>query len=166
MPNSLLLEILDVQDYMEIDTEKVRYLCEIILADAGFHSGKIEVVFVDAETSQQHNRDFLQHDYPTDSIAFPMEERREVGYIEGEILACTEIAKERAGEFCWSPEEELMLYTAHGLLHLVGYDDQTVESREIMRQKEKEYLALIGITVPDFDYGPDWEDLTDDASQN
>jgi probable rRNA maturation factor len=68
------------------------------------------------------------------------------------------MAKERAGEFCWTPREELLLYVVHGILHLVGFDDITPEDRTDMRQKEKEYLAAIGITVPELEYSDDWDD--------
>ena len=161
MDEPLLLEILDEQDIFEVDTEEIRSLCETILDDAGIVSGRLGVVLVDSDTIQLFNKDFLKHDYPTDVISFPMEER--TGYLEGEVLACTQIAKERAGEFCWTPREELLLYVVHGVLHLVGFDDITPEGRADMRRKEKDYLADIGITVPELEYCDDWDDsLPDD----
>jgi ssRNA-specific RNase YbeY (16S rRNA maturation enzyme) len=30
----------------------------------------------------------------------------------------------------------------HGVLHLIGFDDLTEEQKEIMRQKENEYLEI------------------------
>jgi len=156
-PNEpLLLEILDEQDVFEVDTGEVRSLCETILDDAGIVSGRLGVVLVESDTIQQFNKDFLKHDCPTDVISFPIEERR--GYLEAEVLANAQIAKERAGEFCWTPREELLLYVAHGVLHLVGFDDILPEDRAVMRQKEKEYLADIGITVPELEYCDNWDD--------
>jgi len=152
----LLLEILDEQDVFEIDAEEIRSLCERILDDAGIVSGRLGVVLVESDTIRQFNRDFLKHDYPTDVISFPIEERP--GYLEAEVLACTQMAKERAGEFCWTPREELLLYVVHGVLHLVGFDDITPEDRAAMRLKEKEYLADMGITVPELEYCGDWDD--------
>ncbi len=151
-----LLEILDEQEILQIDLAEVRSLCEKILDGAGIESGRVGVVLVDSDTIQQFNKDFLKHDYPTDSISFPIEERP--GHLEAEILACTQIAKDRAGEFCWTPREELLLYVAHGTLHLVGFDDVTPEDRILMRAKEKEYLAAVGITVPELEYCDEWDD--------
>ena len=154
---SIFLEILDEQDALVVDLEKVRTVCEQILADGGIRSGKINVVLVDSDTIQQFNRDFLQHDYPTDSISFPLEDRRsEEGYLEGEVLACTEIAKTRAVEFSWTAEEELMLYIVHGMLHLVGFDDTTSEQQSLMQEKERSYLATLGIQVPHWNWD-DWD---------
>ena len=152
----LLLEILDEQDVLEVDIEKVRILCERVIEDGGIKSGKINIVLVDSDTIQQFNRDFLQHDYPTDTISFPAEYRQEDGYIEGEVLVCTEIAAERASEFSWTAESELLLYVVHGMLHLIGYSDSTAEQRTEMQSKERNYLAMLGIQVPSWNWD-DWD---------
>ena len=152
----LLLEMLDEQDELAVDLEKVRTLCERILDDGNIKSGKINVVLVNSDTIQQYNRDFLQHDYPTDVISFPTEDRRNEGYLEGEILACTEIAKDRAAEFGWTAEEELLLYIVHGMLHLIGYDDVTAEQQAAMQEKERTYMATLGIQVPSWNWD-DWD---------
>lgn len=148
---SFLLEILDEQSFLEVDTDKIRTLCERIIGDSGAKTGRLGVILVDNETIQQYNRDFLQHDYPTDVISFPIEKRLDEKHLEGELLACTEVARDRAGEFGWSAQEEILLYIVHGTLHLVGFDDTTPDSCREMRQKEKEYLALVDIVVPDWD---------------
>jgi probable rRNA maturation factor len=155
----LLLEILDEQDDLVVDLEKVRNLCEHILADGNINSGKINVVLVNSDTIQQYNRDFLQHDYPTDTISFPTEYRRNEGYLEGEVLACAEVAKERAKEFGWTPEEELLLYIVHGMLHLIGFDDATPEQQAVMQEQERTYLARLGIQVPNWNWD-DWDELS------
>ncbi len=155
-----LVEILDEQDLFTVDTEKIRTLCDLIMEDYGIRTGRIGVVLVDDDTIQQYNRDFLQHDFATDVISFPMERRLDEGYLEAEILACTGVAQRRASEFGWSPEDELVLYVVHGLLHAVGLDDIADEDRAEMRVKEREYLAKIEITVPDWDCF-DWDDDSD-----
>jgi len=153
---TFLLEVLDVQEELAVDLIKVRTVCERILDDNGIKNGKMNIVLVDSDTIQQYNRDFLQHDYPTDTISFPAEDRRSEGYLEGEVLACTEIAKERAKEFGWTAEEELLLYVIHGTLHLTGFDDTTPEQRTVMQEKEREYLATLGIQVPKWNWD-DWD---------
>ena len=151
-----LLEILDVQEEFTVDLEKVRTVCERILDDCGIQHGRINVVLVDGDTIRQYNRDFLQHDYPTDTISFPIEDRRSEGHLEGEVLVCTEIAKDRAKEFGWTAEEELLLYVVHGMLHLTGFDDATLEQRTIMQEKEREYLSTLGIQMPKWNWD-EWD---------
>ncbi|MDR1271231.1 MAG: rRNA maturation RNase YbeY [Planctomycetaceae bacterium] len=155
--SSILIEILDEQEYLVVNLDKIRLICEKILDDFTIQNGKLGVILVDNDTIQQYNRDFLQHDYPTDVISFPIVDRRREGYLEAEILVCTQIALDRAGEFGWLPEDELLLYIVHGILHLVGFGDTTPEIRTVMQQKEREYLAQLGITVPKWNLD-DWEE--------
>ena len=150
------LEVLDEQDELVIDLEKVRTVCDHILADGKIVSGRINVVLVDSDTIQQYNRDFLQHDYPTDTISFPIETRRNEGHLEGEVLVCTEIAKERSEEFGWTAEEESLLYVVHGMLHLIGFEDALPEQQAVMQEKERYYLATLGIQVPNWNWD-DWD---------
>jgi probable rRNA maturation factor len=152
----LFLEILDEQDNLVVDLKKVRTVCEHILADGKMISGKINVVLVNSDTIQQFNRDFLQHDYPTDTISFPIEKRQSDGHLEGEVLVCTEVAKERSEEFGWTAEEESLLYVIHGMLHLIGFEDITPEQQTVMREKERHYLAILGIQVPNWNWD-DWD---------
>ncbi len=154
---SCLVEILDEQDFFPVDTARIRLLCNHIVADFGIRTGRLGVVLVDDDTIRQYNRDFLQHDCATDVISFPMERRIDEGHLEAEILACTGVARQRAPEFGWTEEEELLLYVVHGLLHAVGFDDARGEGRDEMRLKEREYLAKIGVNVPDWDFS-DWEE--------
>ncbi|MDR1962795.1 MAG: rRNA maturation RNase YbeY [Planctomycetaceae bacterium] len=155
--NSFLIEVLDEQDYFVVDLEKIKSICEKILDDFTIQSGKLGVILVDSDTIHQYNRDFLKHDYPTDVISFPLVDRRLEGHLEAEILACTQVAQDRAPEFGWSPEEELLLYIVHGTLHLVGFNDTTPEAQTIMQQKERDYLAHLGITVPKWNLD-DWDE--------
>ena len=39
-----------------------------------------------------------------------------------------------------TPMEEVLLYTVHGVLHLLGYDDHTPEDTKRMRAKETEII--------------------------
>lgn len=59
--------------------------------------------------------DFLGDPTETDVITFPY----------GEILVCPAVARDRAAEFDFKVEQEILLYALHGLLHLAGYDDTT-----------------------------------------
>jgi probable rRNA maturation factor len=157
MPKALLVEILNEQDELEVDLEQVRLVCKKILDDSQIRTGNINIVFVNSETIHQYNVDFLHHDYPTDVISFMIEDRRHKHHLEGEVLVCTEIAKERAKEFGWSPLEETLLYVIHGTLHLVGFDDKTADLQEAMQEKERKYLQFIGINPPHWNWD-DWEE--------
>jgi len=115
------------------------------------------------------NREFLQHDYPTDVISFPYE--LEPPMVEGELVASFETAIENASEPSnpLSPREELLLYVVHGTLHIVGHDDQSPEPRAAMRRAEIAAMKLIGIELPlsnDEDSAPEQDDSFDDDASD
>ncbi len=161
--SSLFLEIIDEQEVVAIEETRIRSVCEKILLDAGIVSGRIGIVIVDNETIHKLNADFLQHDYPTDVISFQVESELERGYLEGEVIASAEMAKDRAPEFAWSVKEELILYIIHGLLHLVGFDDLTDTDRKTIREKERYYLRYAGFEPNDLGFDPEPEETADDS---
>ena len=148
----LFLEILNEQEEIPIEDERIRYVSARILADAGIVSGRLGIVIVDNETIHNLNKDFLRHDYPTDVISFQVESEPENGYLEGEVIVSAEMAQSRAPEFGWSVQEELILYVIHGLLHLVGFDDITEEDRKMIREKERYYLRHAGFEPNDLGF--------------
>ncbi len=110
-------------------------------------SGKKEVSLVIAPVRiiKELNYRYLKKDSPTDVLAFPL--REETGPAKdllGEIFICPDVALQQARERGHSLREELILLAIHGTLHLLGYRDEQEEEKEIMEQKEKEILRLLG----------------------
>jgi probable rRNA maturation factor len=89
---------------------------------------------------------------PTDVMSFPMDELRpgregvdpEEGVL-GDIVLCPGVAAKQAREAGHATEEELLLLTTHGILHLLGYDhaepDEEKEMFELQRQLLLTFLA-------------------------
>lgn len=119
-----------------------------ILADAGFSAGSISVAIVDDATIHQLNRQYLDHDWPTDVLSFLLEEDRAAGWLNGEVVVSQETAARQAAGYSWTSTEELLLYLIHGTLHLAGFDDADEALRREMRQAEDRYLARAGIARP------------------
>ena len=135
----------------------------------GCDRGSVGVRICDDATIHPINREFLQHDYPTDVISFPYE--LEPPMVEGELVASFETAIENASEPSnpLSPREELLLYVVHGTLHIVGHDDQSPEPRAAMRRAEIAAMKLIGIELPlsnDEDSAPEQDDSFDDDASD
>ena len=86
---------------------------------------------------QRINREFLGHDYPTDTITFPYSTGSEV---DGEFYISLDVVKENAARFSVDFQQELLRVTIHSALHLIGYDDQSPEERTVMEEKEAFYL--------------------------
>ena len=98
---------------------------------------------VDDATIARLNEQFLQHEGPTDVLSFVLEQAE--GGLEGEVVVSAETALRTAPGFGWSAGEELLLYVIHGMLHLAGYDDATPAEKGVMRRREAEVLARLGV---------------------
>jgi probable rRNA maturation factor len=109
----------------------------------GFRIRSLGIVLTDRQTVHDLNRQYLEHDYPTDVVSFPLDEdavaRRE---IDGEVYVDLDMAADRAPEFGATFEEEATRYALHGVLHLMGHDDATEEQCAAMRRLEDRYLGI------------------------
>jgi probable rRNA maturation factor len=70
---------------------------------------------------QRLNRDFLEHDYPTDVLSFPGANGQ--GGL-GDIAVSCERAKAQAQQFGHGHIDEIRILMLHGLLHLTGMDHE------------------------------------------
>lgn len=117
----------------------------------------ISLALIDDATMHELNRRFLNHDEPTDVLTFPGPSTTP-GHLEGEILISTDTAARCAGELGISVDGEILLYFIHGVLHLLGYDDQQPVDAARMREMERLFLEQAG-----FAYQFDSNDVVDEA---
>jgi len=103
--------------------------------------GDISYILCDDNFLYQMNIDYLQHDTLTDVITFPVSKHKNV--VSGEIYISIERVLENSTYEKSTFLNELARVMVHGLLHLLGYNDYTVEEKNLMRQKEDYYLSLL-----------------------
>ena len=139
----LSIEIANRQNLLTLDTRRLEQAAQAILRDAGITSAELSIALVDDAAIHQLNRQYLEHDNPTDVLSFVLE--REQGHLDGEVIVSTETAVRSARQFGWAAEDELLLYVIHGTLHLVGHDDLELEQQTAIRAAERRYLALFGL---------------------
>ena len=145
-----------IPDY-DIPRERIQGVFQQIMSDHDVTDGEVNIAIVDDEVIHSTNREFLDHDYPTDCISFVYDN---VGRLEGEILVNAETADRVALETPWSGDDELMLYIIHGTLHLIGFDDQDPDSAQQMRLYERHYMMQLGVEGAEF-HGLEDEDVVD-----
>ncbi|MTI41039.1 rRNA maturation RNase YbeY [Fulvivirga lutimaris] len=102
---------------------------------------ELNYIFCSDEYLYQMNVDYLDHDTYTDIITFDNSESEEE--IEGDIFISIDRIKENSQSMAISFQEELHRVIAHGLLHLLGYNDKTEEEKAMMRKKEEACLSLL-----------------------
>jgi probable rRNA maturation factor len=101
---------------------------------------ELQYIFVSDDKLLEINRQFLQHDFYTDIITFPLSEPGQP--ISGEIYISVDRVRENALEFGISVKKELLRVIFHGALHLCGYKDKTSKDQAMMRKREDVYLRL------------------------
>jgi probable rRNA maturation factor len=98
----------------------------------------VTYVFCSDDYLLNMNRQFLEHDYYTDIITFPLGETEKE--IEAEIYISLDRVKDNASKFKTEMLDELHRVIFHGVLHLMGYKDKSKADKETMRSKENEWL--------------------------
>ena len=134
-----MIWIANLQKKHRVPTGKVRRLVRRILREERAGKKSLSFAFVDDREIRKLNRKFLRHDYVTDVLAFRMD-----GTVFGEVVVSTETADREAQGRGITREEELLRYVAHGVLHLLGYEDHTPKERERMWERQEGYLRLLG----------------------
>lgn len=120
--------------------QKIKKLLSRVIVLEGKNAGLINLVFCSDEYLAEVNREFLGRDYFTDVISFGGELK---GKVTGDILISCDRIVDNAKEYGVTFDEELMRVMVHGLLHLSGYDDATVEQKQVMTNLENRYLELL-----------------------
>ena len=115
-----------------------KWLEEVVKLE-GKKTGKINYVFCSDDYLVGVNMEFLKRDYFTDVISFDYSIKNEVS---GDILISVDRVGENAKNIGVSDIEEMKRIMVHGLLHLIGYDDGTDETKAIMSAREDLYLGL------------------------
>jgi probable rRNA maturation factor len=138
------IAIASPQETIPLDRGKLREVARTVLAGEHVVDYEISLAFVDNPTSHRLNKQFLDHDEPTDVLSFPLTEpgARKLG---GELVIGAEVALEQALARGHDVHAELALYVIHGLLHLCGYDDKTPQHAGEMRARERHYLNELGL---------------------
>ena len=94
------------------------------------------VYLVAAPEMTRLNETFLQHKGSTDVITFNYAEPLGQRCLHGEIFVCLDEALCQARRFHTTWQSELVRYVVHGVLHLLGHDDQSPAARRHMRVAE------------------------------
>ncbi|MEI7748598.1 MAG: rRNA maturation RNase YbeY [Chlorobiaceae bacterium] len=113
----------------------------LVFGHEGYTVESVVGVYCGNKMIQRINREFLEHDYPTDTITFRYNKGSE---IDGEFYISLDVVKENAAKFSVDFLEELLRVTFHSALHLIGYDDQSPEERSQMQEKENFYIRSFG----------------------
>ena len=122
------------------DLRKKKLWLNSISNNEGKEIESLSFLFVDDEEMLKYNKKYLQHESYTDVITFDSSVDKRIA---GDIIISLERVKDNAKFYQVSYNYELQRVMAHGLLHLLGYNDKNKEEKKIIRKKENYYLDNI-----------------------
>lgn len=125
-------------DMPSIDTRRLSRWIRSVAADYGFAVGNVNYIFCSDERELQVNRQFLNHDYYTDTITFDYSTET---VVNGDIFISLDTVRSNSELLGVSYIEELYRVIIHSLIHLTGQADKTPETRAEMTRKEELALA-------------------------
>lgn len=100
---------------------------------------ELNYIFCNDSFLLEINTNFLKHKTLTDIITFDYSVKK---FISGEIYISVDRVEENSSKFICSFDEEILRVMIHGVLHLLGYKDNTKRDSALMRKKEEAYLSL------------------------
>ncbi|WP_088318661.1 rRNA maturation RNase YbeY [Kineosporia sp. R_H_3] len=139
-----------------VDETEIVALSRHVLAEMRVHpQAELSVILVDEAAMEQLHMQWMDEPGPTDVLSFPMDELRPGSDEEespagllGDVVLCPQVAAKQAETAGHTTQEELLLLTTHGILHLLGYDhaepDEEKEMFALQRRLLLTFLATRG----------------------
>lgn len=128
------------------DKRKITNWLKEIARQNGRRVGALNYIFCSDPYLLDINQRFLGHDYLTDIITFDHSEDYAISYpsgtLSGDIYISIDTVRYNGDAYGEGFSRELHRVMAHGLLHLIGYDDTDDLLRAEMTRKENEALLL------------------------
>ena len=127
---------------------------------------EVDILITESEEVQDYNREYRDIDKTTDVLSFPnIDWEAPADYsnvdekefnassfnpetnlpILGDICLNRDRIISQAEEYGHSVKREYAFLIAHSMLHLLGYDHMEEAEAKVMEDKQKEYLAELGI---------------------
>ena len=128
----------DISFELDNSNQTIDWIKDVIDKE-GKKTGEISYLFCSDEYLHRVNLKHLNHDTYTDIITFNYCENN---IVSSDVFISVDRVKENAKEFKTSFKDELNRVMIHGVLHLIGYDDKTLQQQQEMRAKEDFYLSL------------------------
>lgn len=136
------INIENIYPVLKVKKRQIKDIAQTVLSKEGISEAEINIILVDDKYIIQLNHEFLNKEKTTDVISFNLMDNKD-GQLEGEIYANVEQIIRQAGVYHVPFREELSRIVIHGLLHLIGFDDQTGEGKKIMTEQEDQYLEIL-----------------------
>ena len=127
-------------DSISYDEPTIKLLINNLLIDQKAQVEKLSIILSDKFFLNKLKKDYLNQDYFTDVIAFNLEEKNNP--IDGEVYISIDDVLENSMKYKESFNLEFKRILIHGTLHLLGYEDDTINKKKLMTDQENKYIEL------------------------
>jgi len=134
------VQIRDLQT-LPVDEPLLADAARAALAVARGRLDAVDIAIVDDGRIRALNRAYRNSDCATDVIAFEAED--DPTGRSGEVIVSAQTARRQAAAAGHSLQAELCLLVAHGVLHVLGYEDYDERSRATMDALQERALAAL-----------------------
>ena len=122
-----------------INKRKIHLLVNRLIRELDFNISSLEINFISSDDIKKINKMHLNHDYTTDIITFNYSS--DLKNIDGEIIISIDDVQINSRKFKVSFHEEIARLVIHGVLHLLGFDDQITSDKKVMKRLENKLLS-------------------------
>ena len=135
---------------LRLDRKLLAKVVRFTAAEQGVTAGQVELaVFGDKDMARLH-KEYLGRPKVTDVICFDLAQTSPAqpdgpSYIRASLALGGQVARKQARLNRTSINKELALYTVHGLLHVLGYNDAKPADARRMHHREDELLQQLGL---------------------
>jgi rRNA maturation RNase YbeY len=136
-----------------VDSSFLRRIVKSLLAELQIRDAELAIQLVATPEITRLNETFLGHAGSTDVITFDYAQRtnrnpQHSPVLHGEVFVCLDEAVVQARRFQTTWQAEVVRYTVHGVLHLLGFDDLNPASRHKMKSAEDRWLRQLARRFP------------------
>jgi len=115
-----------------------------IAGHMGLCGGRVSVLLIDdAQMTRLHER-YKNISSTTDVLTFDLRDDPSE-QMDGDLAICVDEARRQGVARGHDTRLEILLYAVHGMLHLMGYDDQGPVEAKLMHRQEDKLLKAIGL---------------------
>jgi len=122
------------------DKKKIKNWIKDLIEKYSYRVGDINYIFTSEDKILEINNQYLNHNYFTDIITFPYTDGQ---IISADIFISIPTVQSNAESFNESFLNELNRVIVHGVLHLIGFNDNTETENKRMREQENHWLSIL-----------------------
>ncbi|HAG57842.1 MAG TPA: rRNA maturation RNase YbeY [Arthrobacter bacterium] len=134
---------------IQVDEAELVALSRYVFEQLYIHpQAELSILLVDEPAMEKLHIELMDEPGSTDVLSVPMDEltpgtpdRPTPQGMLGDIAVCPQVAQVQAVNAGHSLQDEMLLLTTHGILHLLGYDHAEAEEKEEMFGLQRQLLS-------------------------